>query len=39
MIYTSLTKLAMQVAFDAHKEQKDKNRFSGRDQSHKGSHR
>ena len=24
MIYTSLTKLAMQVAFDAHKEQKDK---------------
>ena len=24
MIYTKLTKLAMQVAFDAHKEQKDK---------------
>ena len=24
MIYTTLTKLAMQVAFDAHKEQKDK---------------
>lgn len=24
MIYTNLTKLAMQVAFDAHKEQKDK---------------